>query len=104
MGADDGLGPMQLAGQGAVENLMDERAFAGAADAGDGDQSAQRKGDVEVLEVVLAGALDDDECERGMVSGGLRRPTLAASATFFDSPLTDLLRVAASAPGSPSCR
>ena len=43
-----------------VEDVVDQRALAGAGDAGDADELAERDRDVDVLEVVLAGALDGD--------------------------------------------
>ena len=49
---------MKFAGEGVVENLVDEGAFARAADAGHRDEGAEREADVDVLEVVLAGAFD----------------------------------------------
>ena len=59
--AAGGAGAVQLAGEGVVQHLVDERALARAADAGDGDERAEREGDVDVLEVVLAGAADDQQ-------------------------------------------
>ena len=50
--------------QRAVEDLVDQRRLARAADAGDGRQHAERDADVDVLEVVLARALDDDVAAR----------------------------------------
>ena len=47
---------VQLAGQGPVQDVRDERALARPGDAGDGHEAAQREGHVQVLEVVLAGA------------------------------------------------
>ena len=58
MGPDGDLGPMQLASQGAVKNLVHQGAFARAADARYDDESAERESNVEILEVVLPGALD----------------------------------------------
>ena len=63
MGRRRGAGAVQLAGQGVVQDLVDQRTLAGAADAGDGDERAEREGDVDVLEVVLPGALDDRASE-----------------------------------------
>ena len=42
--------------EGAVEDLVDERGFAGAADAGDADEEAEGNVDVDAAEVVDAGA------------------------------------------------
>src|SRR5690606_29271366 len=47
----------------AIEHVVDERRFAGAADAGDADETPQRNADVDVLQVVLGGAFDDDRVE-----------------------------------------
>ncbi len=52
--ADGDAGAVQLAGQGVVQDLVDQRTLARAADAGDGDEGAEREGDVDVLQVVLA--------------------------------------------------
>ena len=41
-----------------VEDVVDQGALAGAGDAGDADELPQGDADVDVLEVVLAGALD----------------------------------------------
>ena len=48
--AVDGLG------QGAVENVVDQSAFAAAADAGDHGHDAERDADGDILQVVLAGS------------------------------------------------
>ena len=47
-------------GERAVENVVDERAFAAAADAGDDGHDAERNADGEVLQVVFAGAGDGE--------------------------------------------
>ena len=41
-----------------VENVLDQRTLAAAADAGDGGERAERNADVDVLEVVVAGTDD----------------------------------------------
>src|SRR5262249_15041359 len=56
---------MQAAGEGVVEDLVDERRLARAADAGDDDKRAEWKGDIDVLEVVLPRPAHDE----GSVSG-----------------------------------
>ena len=48
----------------AVEDLVDERRLARPAHAGDGDERAERKRDVDVLQVVRARAADDDLAAR----------------------------------------
>src|SRR5262249_39592488 len=53
-----GLGAVELAGQRVVQDFVDERTLAGAADASDGDEATERDADVDVLEVVVAGADD----------------------------------------------
>ena len=50
------VGAVELLRQPLVQDLVDQRAFAGAGDAGDGDELAERKRDVDILEVVLARA------------------------------------------------
>ena len=51
-------GAMQRARQRVVEHIFDERAFAAAADAGDGGERAQRNSDVDVAEIVVPGTED----------------------------------------------
>ena len=51
---------VEFAGEGAVENVVDEGAFAGAGDAGDDGHDADGKFDGEVLEVVAVCAFDGD--------------------------------------------
>src|SRR5262249_13164163 len=52
--------PEQLARQGAVQDLGDERALAAPGDTGDGRERAERNGHVEVLEVVLPRPANDE--------------------------------------------
>ena len=54
-----------------VEDVVDERAFAGAGHAGDAGENAQRKIDVELLQVVLASRLSTGD-ERARLAA-LRR-------------------------------
>jgi hypothetical protein len=56
---------MQLASQRVVEDFVNQRAFAGARDAGDRDKRAERKRDVDVFQVVLAGAFDFETRRQG---------------------------------------
>ena len=58
VGAGKGLGTMQRAGQRRVEHVFDQRTLAAAAGAGDHGKRAQRDLDVDVLQVVVAGAAD----------------------------------------------
>ena len=60
VGADRLPRPVQLAGQGPVEDVRDERALAAARDAGDRGERPERDLDVDAPEVVLAGAPDDE--------------------------------------------
>ena len=53
-------GAVELARQRAVEDVVDERRLARAADAGDRGEHAERNRHVDVLEVVRARAADDD--------------------------------------------
>lgn len=55
------LGAVQLAGQVGVEDVVDQGRLPGAGDAGHGGQHAEREGDVDVLEVVLPGAVDREQ-------------------------------------------
>jgi len=50
------IGAIELLGERAVKNVVDERGFARARDAGDADQALQRNADVDVLQVMLGGA------------------------------------------------
>ena len=52
------LARCSCAGELVVEHVFDQRALAAAADAGDGGERAERNCDVDVLEVVVAGAED----------------------------------------------
>ena len=47
-------------GQRAIKNVVDQRAFAAAADAGNDGHDAERDADIDVLQVVLARAVDRD--------------------------------------------
>ena len=60
MRADRLARPVQLAGERPVEDLGHERALAAARDAGHGDERPERDAQVEVAEVVLARAADDE--------------------------------------------
>ncbi len=51
-------GVVDLLGQRGVEDVVDQRRLAGARDAGDGAEDAQREADVHVLQVVLARPVD----------------------------------------------
>ena len=50
-------GAVELLGEGAVEDVVDEGGFAGAADAGDDGHDAEREVGGDVLEVVGGGVL-----------------------------------------------
>ena len=52
--------PVQAVGDRAVEDLVDQRRLARPRDAGDRGEGAEREARVDPLEVVLAGAADDD--------------------------------------------
>ena len=56
-----------------VEDVVDERAFAGAADAGDADEQAERNLDGDVLQIVVPRPDDDQIClsVRGRRCGGM---------------------------------
>ena len=60
VGAGKLLRAVELAGEGAVQDLVDERALPRARDAGDAGQLAEREGDRDVLEVVLDRAVHRD--------------------------------------------
>ena len=70
VGADRLARAVELAGQRPVQDLGDERALAAARHAGDGHERPERHAQVHVLQVVLAGALDD---ERLAVAGPAHR-------------------------------
>ena len=48
------LGPVEVAGQGGAEDVVDQGRFAAAGDAGDADEGAERKMCVDILQVVFA--------------------------------------------------
>ena len=56
--ADRLAGPVELAGEGPVQDLGHERALAAARDAGDRGECPEWHGQVEIAEVVFASALD----------------------------------------------
>ena len=60
----------QVVGYGAVENFVDERGFAGAGDAGDGDEQVQRDLDVDAVEVVAARAAQPEPIFTGRAAAG----------------------------------
>ena len=51
---------VQIAAQGLDEDVVDQRAFARAGNAGDADEQAERDLDVDVLQIVVRGAADDE--------------------------------------------
>ena len=53
-------GAVELVGERGVEDVVDERRLSGAGDPGDDNEVAQREGNVDVLQRVLASPLDDD--------------------------------------------
>ena len=57
MGGGRGAGAVQPAGQGLVQNFVDQRTLARAAHARDGDEGAERKGHVDVAQIVLPARL-----------------------------------------------
>ena len=54
--------------EGAVEDLVDERGFAGAADAGDAAEQAEGDFDVDAAEVVDARAGEDEVLAAGLAA------------------------------------
>ena len=56
--ARPGLGPVQLGGQGLVEDLVDQAALAGAGNTGDAGEGPQGDRHVDVLQIVFPGAAD----------------------------------------------
>ena len=72
-------GAVELARERLVKDVVDQRALTGSADAGDGDQPAERDLHVKVLQVVRAGALDDD-LAFGFFASRLRRGNRALAA------------------------
>ena len=75
------IGAVQLPGQAAVQDLVDQRALARARDAGHAGQQAQREATVDLLQVVLGGPDDGEPCRcpraaaRPGGSGSTRAPT-----------------------------
>jgi hypothetical protein len=60
MSADHGGGPMQLAREGVVQNLVNERAFAGAADAGEHNELIAGQIQVDISQIVFASPANRD--------------------------------------------
>src|SRR5258708_1833338 len=52
------LGAIEFLREGAVENVVDERGFAGAGDTGDDGEEAEGQRDIEILQIVCSGAED----------------------------------------------
>jgi hypothetical protein len=71
--AGQGLGPVQLLGQRAQQDVVDQRRLARARDAGDRHQAAERERDVDVLEVVLPGAAHGDHVAGAGPAAGRHR-------------------------------
>ena len=59
----------ELAGEVQIEDVVGEGGFAGAGDAGEADEEAEREIDVEFLEVVAGGAADGEEFFGGLAAG-----------------------------------
>ena len=71
-------GPVERFGEGAIEDVVDERRLAGPADAGNGGQHAEGNPDVDVLQVVRTRATDDQfALHRGPASLRCRDRALA---------------------------
>ncbi len=60
-GAWPNLGAVQVPRQGLLQDVIDQRAFAGAGHAGHADEAAKRKTSADVLQVVLLGIDDHQE-------------------------------------------
>ena len=58
MGAGSFAGTIKLLREGAIENVVDQRGFAGAGNAGDDGEQAEREFDVDVFQVVGVGTED----------------------------------------------
>src|SRR6185436_17758016 len=63
---------VQLVGQRRVEDVVDQAGLARSGHPRDGHEDAQREGDVDALEVVLAGTLDHQLATRGELAPLLR--------------------------------
>src|SRR5207245_10979166 len=81
---------VKLLRERAVENVVDERGFAGAGNAGNNEEQAKRQRDVHVFEIVGAGAEDLDDFAVG------------AAALFRDGDFCRAAEIAASE-GSRTC-
>ncbi|HLP00959.1 MAG TPA: hypothetical protein VK163_02955 [Opitutaceae bacterium] len=68
-GADRGgiLGELAAGGEQAlVDDVVEQRRFAGTGDAGERDKAAERERDGEIAEVVLRGALENEPRNLGI--------------------------------------
>src|SRR5262249_37337524 len=80
--------------EGLVQDVVDERRLARSAHAGNGHEGAERDADVEILEVVLPRALDDDlplhrrPASPGRLYGALTAQVLPGDRLTYPLPLT----------------
>ena len=70
---------IKLLHQGPVENVVDQRGFSGARDAGDQNQSAERKRDIDVFQIVGVRAEDGQRCAVRRAALGGNRNVRASS-------------------------
>src|SRR6478736_6204826 len=82
---------MQRAGKRTVQNIFDQRTFAGAADAGNCGERAEGDANVEVAEVVVASAEDFEEMGNGEWGMPVFFATCSFRFLFFPPPLTVLV-------------
>src|SRR5450755_5164893 len=60
----DGLSAIELSGECGVQDVVDEGRLARTGNTGDGNETAKRKTDIDIAQVVLAGALDHKQSFR----------------------------------------
>src|SRR6267154_6889757 len=68
MGAGRFLRAIEFLGEGAVENVVDQCGFAGARDAGDHGEEAERESDVDIFQIVGTGTEDLDGVAVGVAA------------------------------------
>src|SRR5262245_22217647 len=88
--ARSALAAVQVAQQGLGENVVDQRALAGAGDASHANERAQGNRDIDFLEIVVRGA-DDGEPGRSRLPGGTNVFAAVSAAGWHTAPLIALV-------------
>jgi hypothetical protein len=73
MFAGDRTAVVQIAMEGGIENVVDQRTLARATDTGDAGKAAQREGRIDRFEVVVTRPMHGDPGDRTVAGGAVRR-------------------------------